>query len=289
MLQRVVRQLRGAGLAENITVVTGAAQRAQVLEQLGADTVQLITEPARRGTFSAIALACAYLHFARGCSPDEHILVLPVDSYVDDDYFALLASLDDALTTHASADMILVGAKPTYPSEKYGYIVPASGEDVPAVLRFREKPRERDAAALIAQGALWNCGVFAFRLQTLLAQSRRRMDYTSYTQVRTSYEELDAGSLDKVVLEQPGITARVLRYGGAWMDIGTWNTLADVLSADSFGNVRMSEDCRRTQVLNTTQLPVVVMGAKDMVVVVSEQGILVADKVRSSYVLEMLD
>lgn len=108
--------------------------------QLG-DAVGVSVEPCRRDTFPAIALATAYLHDIQGVRLEKAIVVCPVDPNVDDDYFAALKGLGD-LAAAGIANLPLMGVEPTYPSEKYGYIIPVSKDNVSKVITFREKPTE---------------------------------------------------------------------------------------------------------------------------------------------------
>ncbi len=122
MLQRVYRQIKEAGLDGGITVATSAAQAESIKGQLG-EAVSIVVEPERRNTFPAIALSAAYLYFEKGCPLKETVVVLPVDPYVGEEYFQMLHKLDAAVQAGA-ADLVLMGVAPTYPSEKYGYIIP---------------------------------------------------------------------------------------------------------------------------------------------------------------------
>ncbi|MGN0976110.1 MAG: sugar phosphate nucleotidyltransferase, partial [Gemmiger sp.] len=159
MVQRVYRQIRQVDPDATVTIATSKTQVSAIHNQLG-DGVGISVEPCRRDTFPAIALATAYLHDVQGVAGDEAVVVCPVDPYVDDSYFEALKSLG-ALAARGAANLVLMGIEPTYPSEKYGYILPETGENVSPVRTFREKPDEATAAAYIAQGALWNGGVFA--------------------------------------------------------------------------------------------------------------------------------
>ncbi|MDR1806188.1 MAG: hypothetical protein LBQ80_05420 [Clostridium sp.] len=289
MLERICRQLKEVGLTDNFTVVTGAAQRDLVLAYIGDKGASVLAEPARRNTFPAIALACAQLHFEKHCPDDETVLVMPVDSYVENDYFRLLAELEGVFESQKDADLLLVGAIPTFPSAKYGYIVPEDREAATSlVTEFREKPTEPQAAELIKKGALWNCGVFVFKLGYMLAELSKRIALTSYEAVLKQYNALEKESFDRVLPEN-GARAAVCKYGGSWVDIGTWNTLADVMGTRVIGNARLDCACENTQVINTTDKPVVVMGAMDMIVVATDEGILVADKLLTPFILEMTD
>ncbi len=90
-------------------------------------------------------------------------MVCPVDPYVDEDYFETVKELAH-LAERGEANLVLMGIEPTYPSEKYGYVIPESKERVSKVSTFKEKPTADVAKQYIAKGALWNGGVFAFQL-----------------------------------------------------------------------------------------------------------------------------
>ena len=162
MVQRVYRQIRQVDREADITVATSRAQVSTLRHQLG-DDVDISIEPYRRDTFPAIVLVSAYLHDVKGMSLDEAVAVCPVDPYVEERYFAAVKELTK-LAVDGTAKLMLMGIEPTYPSAKYGYIIPETKDRVSAVSAFKEKPDEATAAQYIAQGALWNSGVFVFRL-----------------------------------------------------------------------------------------------------------------------------
>lgn len=281
MVQRVYRQLRAATDAE-ITIATGASQVESIKNQLG-DKVSIVVEPERRNTFPAIALAAAYLRLEKNCAPDETIIVLPVDPYVGNEYFAMLKTLDKAVRDNA-ADIVLMGVAPTYPSEKYGYIIPAeTDKEINRVREFKEKPDEKTAQEFIDRGGLWNCGVFAFRLSYMMDIVNSAIRYESFEDVFGKYNSLEKTSFDYAVVEKADSVA-VVSYGGEWKDLGTWNTLTEVMDNKPIGDVIISEDCVNTHAINELEIPVIVMGAKNMVVAASPDGILVADKEQSSYI-----
>lgn len=283
MVQRVYRQIQAADLNADITIATGEAQVESIKNQLG-DKVSIVVEPERRNTFPAIMLSAAYLYFEKHCSDDETIVILPVDPYVNDKYFQTLKQLDTAVKGNA-ADLVLMGVKPTYPSEKYGYIIPENGN---SVREFKEKPDSKTAENLILQGGLWNCGVVSAKLSYLMKFLRSKINCNSYPEVIGKYSELEKNSFDYVVLEKSRSVA-VVPYEGEWKDLGTWNTLTEVMDGEPIGDVKISDDCVNTHVVNELEIPVVVMGAKDMVVAASPDGILVADKVQSSYIKKYVE
>ena len=286
MVQRVYRQLTSVTDAQ-ITISTSASQVETIKNQLG-ERVSLVVEPERRNTFPAIALSAAYLRFEKNCSLDETVIVLPVDPYVDGNYFSMLNTLDKAVQENA-ADIVLMGVKPTYPSEKYGYIIPKSTDKaVNPVREFKEKPDVKTAEKYIAKGALWNCGVFAYKLSYLIDIVDSVVKSDKFDDVEKHYNSFEKTSFDYAVVEKAKSVA-VVSYNGEWKDLGTWNTLTEVMDSKPIGDVIITDDCKNTHAINELEIPVIVMGAKDMVVAASPDGILVADKVQSSYIKKYVE
>ncbi len=301
MLQRVYRQLCLAGLDEGITVATSMSQVESIKGQLG-EKVSVVVEPERRNTFPAIALSAAHLFFEKNCPPDETMVVLPVDPFVEDRYFRMLQWMDSVVQAER-ADIVLMGVKPTYPSEKYGYIIPDSTQDrmgcnensliqyhgtVLKVLEFKEKPDALAAQDFIGRGGLWNCGVFAFKISYLIDILDHTIGCGCYADIEQNYNRLEKTSFDYAVVEKAESVA-VVTYDGGWKDLGTWNTLTEVMEEKTIGDVSISENCKNTHVINELGIPVVVMGVKDIVVAASPDGILVSDKEQSSHIKKYIE
>ena len=280
MIQRVVRQVQNAVPDVSITIATAREQMSLIRRQLG-NQVNISIEPCRRDTFPAIALVSSYLHDKCDVSYDEPIAICPADPYVDEEFFLSIKRLLTSIECGASANLLLMGIEPTYPSEKYGYILPTGRTGQSPVRAFKEKPDEELAARYIENGALWNSGVFVFRLGYALDKSRQLLGSASYEEILHSYAALPKISFDYAVVEKEDSIA-VQRYSGTWLDVGTWNTLSEVMSEYSIGRVTMDEACSNVHVVNTLSVPVLCMGMKDAIVAASPEGILVADKDRSS-------
>ena len=280
MAQRVCGQVHHAIPGAQITVATSKAQVSVLRSQLG-DRVDICVEPCRRDTFPAIALVSAYLHDVKGVDENGAVAVCPVDPYVEDSYFSAVHQLTQLVETGA-AELMLMGIEPTYPSEKYGYILPQGKETVNHVLSFREKPDADAAQRYIDEGALWNSGVFAYRLGYVLTRARRLLGCSDYEGLLAAYESLEKISFDYAVVEHES-NIGVLRYGGAWKDLGTWNTLTEIMKETALGDAVLDDGCRNTHVVNEMDVPVLVMGAQNLVIAASPEGILVADKAASSY------
>lgn len=285
MVQRVFRQIKTVDREATVTIATSKTQVSSIHNQLGND-VTVSIEPFRRDTFAAIALATAFLHDIQGVESDEPVVVCPVDPYVEDAYFEILKEMSAQVEKNES-NLILMGIKPTYPSDKYGYIIPKDNTSN-VVDHFVEKPSRTNAAAYISEGALWNGGVFAFRLKYVLEKSKELLGSASYSHLYENYESLKKKSFDYAVVEkEPYI--QFIPYDGEWKDIGTWNTLTEAMSEPVLGEGILDDACENVHILNELDIPVLAMGIKDIVISASPDGILVSDKIQSGYIKQYVD
>ena len=281
MVQRVYRQIKAVDTDATVTIATSKSQVSAIHNQLG-EEVGISVEPCRRDTFPAIALAAAYLKDVQGVGEEESVVVCPVDPYVENDYFEALKALGDRAAV-SSANLVLMGIEPTYPSEKYGYIIPIGKEQVSKVSMFKEKPTQEVAKDYIAKGALWNGGVFAFKLGYVLNRAHELIDFVDYDDLFNKYDTLNKISFDYAVVEhEPEI--EVMRFAGTWKDLGTWNTLTEAMDSHAVGEALFNENCENVHVVNELDVPILCMGLKDVVVSASPEGILVSDKEQSSYI-----
>ena len=286
MVQRVYRQIRKVDTDATVTIATGKTQVSAIHNQLGED-VGISVEPYRRDTFPAIALATAYLVDVMHVAPSESVVLCPVDPYVEDGYFEALKELSEQ-ADKCEANLVLMGIEPTYPSEKYGYIIPESTDHVAEVRTFREKPTADVAEQYIAQGALWNGGVFAYKLGYVMDKAHEMMDFTDYQDLFDKYDTMKKISFDYAVAEHES-KIQVVRFAGMWKDLGTWNTLTEAMEEQAIGQAIMNDQCQNLHVVNELDVPVLCMGLKDMVVAASPDGILVAEKEQSSYIKPFVD
>lgn len=318
MVQRVYRQIKNIDKNANITIATSNAQVPALKNQLG-DKIDVSIEPCRRDTFPAIVLACMYLKDVKKIDINDTVVISPVDPYVNDDYFKCLKELDDKMKSSKN-NIGLIGIKPTYPSEKYGYIVVRKDENnykegnnrreennrrgehceptdasytSPAMVveKFIEKPTEPEAQKLINSGALWNGGVFCFKLKYIVDKAHELIDFKDYNDLYNKYDSLTKISFDYAVVEKEK-NIDVVVYEGEWKDIGTWNTLTEVMTEKIVGNVIIDEKSNNTNVINELNIPIIVMGLNNAVVAASYDGIFVSDKNESSYnkpLVEKLD
>lgn len=286
MVQRVYRQIHDQDPNAAVTIATSKSQVSAIHNQLGT-AVGISVEPCRRDTFPAIALAAAYLHDVQGVSEEEAVVVCPVDPYVEHDYFAALKMLGERAAA-GQTNLVLMGIEPTYPSAKYGYIIPQDQNRFSKVSMFKEKPDEETAKTYIEKGALWNGGVFAFRLGYILNRAHELISFKDYQDLYQSYESLEKISFDYAVAEHE-THIEVMRFGGMWKDMGTWNTLTEAMESESIGKAILNETCDNVHVVNELDVPVLCMGLQDVVVSASPEGILVSDKAQSSYIKPFVD
>ena len=286
MLQRVYRQIKKADADAKVTIATSKAQVSAIHNQLG-DDARISAEPCRRDTFPAIALATAYLTDVMGAGPEEPVVVCPVDPYVEDNYFEALKELS-CQAGKGEANLVLMGIEPSYPSEKYGYIIPEGNKDIEFVKTFREKPDAETARSYIKQGALWNGGVFAYKLKYVLDKARELAGYKSYQDLFERYSTLGKISFDYAVVEKED-KIQVMRFAGSWKDIGTWNTLAESMGENVIGRGIIGDACSGVSIVNEMDVPVLAMGLSDVIISASPEGILVSDKEYSSYIKPYVD
>lgn len=282
MVQRMYRMIHEVDEDAQITIATSENQVTSINAQLG-DKVGISIEPCRRDTFPAIALATAYLHDLKGITRDETVVVCPVDPYVETPYFQMLERLSDQACKR-EANLVLMGIEPTYPSEKYGYILPQSSEPLSLVDSFKEKPDAPTAEKYIKQGALWNAGVFAYNLKYVLDIAKNVFGTSSYQELFDNYANLTKISFDYAVVEkEPKI--QVMRFAGEWKDLGTWNTLTEAMSDEVAGNA-VAAECENTHVINELQIPLIALGVKNLAIAATPDGILVTEKSKSDKLKE---
>ncbi|MDE6553493.1 MAG: mannose-1-phosphate guanylyltransferase, partial [Muribaculaceae bacterium] len=289
MVQRVVRQIQEANLNVTITIATSVSQQDSIISQLG-NNVNIVTEPSRRDTFPAICLASEYLLKEKNCPKDEVIIVMPCDPYTENGYFSVIDRMAQCVKSDL-AELILMGIKPSSPSSKYGYVIPGTqlgkGEAF-RVERFTEKPTEKIAEQLIAEGAFWNGGVFAFRLGYMTDLAAKYVNYPTFEEIRQHYDEFKKISFDYEVAEKAKSVA-VVPFEGKWKDLGTWNTLTEELPQNQYGNVCTDGTGNDTHVINELDVPIMCIGTHDLIIAASPDGILVSDKSLSENIKSYAD
>ena len=287
MLQRVYRQTTQALPDVSIIIVTSAAQRDSITTQLGND-VTIVAEPERRGTFPAIALASSHIALNEKCDADEIIVVIPCDTYADADYFDSILDATQIIK-EGKAELALIGTTPTVASSKFGYIIPRKETNgTYSVESFTEKPAKADAEKLIAAGALWNAGVFAFKLGYMNSFVSKYISATTFDGIIKEYSNLPQSSFDNEVVVKSPSTA-VVAYANNWKDLANWNSLSQELPDKHIGNVFTGESVKNSTIINELELPIVCDGIEDAIVVAGYEGVLVCSKKASEGIKQKVE
>ncbi|WP_051237271.1 sugar phosphate nucleotidyltransferase [Paenibacillus pinihumi] len=288
MLQNTLHELGEAGLLEHTVIASSENQLSLLQEQLGS-SVPCIIEPERRDTYPAIALSASFMHSEWNIPDDEVIIVLPVDGKADSTFYKRLSELKAAVASGDSR-IALLGVTPTYPSSKYGYIVPATDcrQQPYAIKRFVEKPDTATALELIEQGSLWNCGIFAFKLGYLIGKLREAGFPSDFHALKKSYHLLPKTSFDYAIVEQEPLLGGLL-YEGNWEDMGNWEAISTLLNQPVYGDGILGDGCDNTHIINELETPVIVNGIPDAVIIAGESGILVTNKRQAGNIKPLVD
>ena len=292
-----VDRLQGLIPRDHILLVTGASLAAPLREALGLPLENVLVEP--RAASTAPALAWATLEAERR-DPDAVILSVHADWAVGDaNAFRRTAARALAVAT-AQDSLITVGIVPNRPETGYGYIVPGDPleGDAKRVARFTEKPDTDTAKELIAQGALWNSGLFAWSAKRLRAELvahtpeiANQLPLLGRADVVGFFAGVRPVSIDVGVLER---SKRVAVVPGAfpWDDVGTWDALPRVRGLRPDENVthgRVFVDRSEGCVVWSDGDPIVVRGVKDLVVVHANGRILILPRAEAAEIKKTLD
>jgi len=311
MFQLSVERLDPLFPVERIFVVTAAEQ----VDVLSRQAPQLpggnfVAEPLPRGTASAIGLAALYL---RRRDPEATMAVLTADHYIADTT-AFRRVLAAAYQIAQQGHLVTLGIKPSFPSTGFGYI--ERGEFLAEIIglatyrvqAFREKPDAATAEAFVADSLhTWNSGMFIWRVDRILAEMQKQMP-RFYEQLMQIDDALDADRESQVLGEVwPTVVPKTIDYGimeGAddaavipadigWSDIGNWATLLEILPGDGNGNVVMDADLlgvdtTKTLVYGNHRL-VVTIGLSDLVVVDTDDALLICPRDRAQDVKKIVD
>ncbi|AET61282.1 mannose-1-phosphate guanylyltransferase [Paenibacillus terrae HPL-003] len=290
MLSRVYRQLTIAEL-DSSTLLLAHRSQVNLAFRHTEGRLPVLGEPAKRGTFTAAALAAAHFH-ARGVGLDEIVCIAPADMFAGNDFFHSVAALP-SLLLDSGADLAMLGTRPTHPSDQYGYIIPDRGGirkgniSYASVARFTEKPDRTGAQQLISQGALWNCGIYAFKLRYMLACMERSDLPLNDKALCAMYDSLPVRSFDEEIAERAE-RAVVLPYEGEWRDIGSWQALSEQLGNRVIGRGQISGPAHGTHIVNELPYPLHVIGVEDIIAAASPDGILIAAKSHANAIKEKL-
>ena len=313
LFQSTVARLEALFPPERILVVTVADQAREMRQQVPSIPEEnYLIEPAPRGTASVVALAAAVLQKR---DPQAVMAIQTADHHIrNKDLFNYLIST--ALDVAEKNYLVTLGITPTFPSTGYGYIQqgePMIGEykyPVYTVKRFKEKPDEATAQALLRSGDhSWNSGMFVWRVDVILAEVQRQMPrlydavdaiaaYWNTPQrdevVRSRWMDLKSQTIDYGVMEKAERVAVLPAGGLGWSDVGSWDSLFEVLLPDMNGNVatnvqHLGLDTHNTLLYGTDERLVVTIGLDDIVVVDSGDVLMICKVDQSQKVRDVVE
>lgn len=292
--QDTLQRVSDERLFERPIVVTGAAYRFMVLEQLAEMGMQadILLESARRDSGPAIAAGAAY---AAKRNADAVLLALAADHVVRD-AGAFVAACEASLPVANAGRIVTFGVKPERAATEYGYISPGDvvQDAVRSVTSFVEKPDAATAARYVKDGYLWNSGNFMFRADVLLAEYRK-VDSASIDAVnravnqgqrdlaflnldKDAFESATPISIDYAVMEKTA-RAAVIPVSFGWSDVGSWHAVWELSEKDEQGNAANgaavfdnSHNCN----VSTDKAVVALEGVDDLVVVSTQDAVLVS-------------
>ncbi|MFD1704183.1 mannose-1-phosphate guanylyltransferase/mannose-6-phosphate isomerase [Methylopila henanensis] len=308
MLQATALRVADPARFDAPIVVTNAEHRFIVAEQLAqiGSRATIALEPARRDSAAALGAA---VRLAALRDPEAAVLALASDHVVLDEP-GFLEAVARGLPAAEAGRIVAFGVEPTEPTSKYGYIRPGAPLDgapgVSAVAAFVEKPAREAAERLIAEGCLWNSGNFLTRAQTLQDELERlapgiagpaiaaadgaRQDLDFLRLDPDSFARAEAKSIDFAVMEKTPLMA-VTPGAFGWSDVGSWSALWEIAPRDADGNALIGP----TAAIGSTNCYVrsdkyltAVVGVDDVVVVATQDAVLVTTRERTDEVKAMV-
>jgi mannose-1-phosphate guanylyltransferase len=303
LLAATVRRLSPLVPVENVIVVTGEHLAEGTQKAVpGVPAAQILKEPAARNTAPCIAWANATV--AR-LDPDAVVMVLPSDHFITDEK-AFQSVLAQAVKAAEAGHVTTVGIVPTRPETGYGYIevgAPLSG-DARAVARFVEKPQLEKAKEFVAAGPqkyLWNAGMFFFRVKDMAALLEKHLPSVAAgvskmgidaAKIKEIFPTLESISIDHGVMEKAGNLAVVPGDFG-WNDVGSWQSAWELASKDEAGNALgkddLAIDAKNNLVRGTGGKAIALVGVNDLVVVETDDALLVMPRSRAQDVRAIVD
>lgn len=303
LLQQTVERFLIIAEQKDIVIVTNKDYIFHVqedLHEIGAEKINVITEPTGKNTAPAIALAISYCKDCLNCNDDEILFVSPADHLIKPSKkFAELVQQAEQVSKEKN-DIITIGIKPTKPETGYGYIQTADkiGENVFAVKSFKEKPDKVTAEKYIVEGNYyWNAGMFMFsiaRMETELEQyipEIVKISQQGYEICVNKFNEMPDISIDYAVAEKSTYMAVMTMKEIYWNDIGSFDSIAEVLADKNgngiYGDV-IADGCCNTTILGSDRL-ISGIGLKNLIVVDTPDSLLITEKGKSQEVKKVVE
>lgn len=302
LIQQAASRCQPAIPRDRTWVVTGAAHAVETARQLpDVPANQILVEPCGRNTAPCIALAAIQI---LANDPDGIMLAMPADQVINPtEKFQQAIAEAVSVIENDPAALVLIGIEPKYPATGFGYI--QRGEKIPSkvcptfkVSSFREKPNLETATQFVAAKEFyWNCGIFAWRAQTILdALKEFSPEITSRLErirpgigsvrwqqfLETEFPQMPSISIDYAVLEKAAPRVRVIEAPFEWDDVGSWQALPRLFPSDESGNTINGRCCAVETsgciIRSSEEHLVATIGVKDLIIVHTPTATLVAEK-----------
>jgi len=309
LLQKtVLRNLKIIRSIDDIVLITNNEyqfhiknQIKEVLPDIDIEKLNIILEPIGRNTAPAIALATKYITEKMSVSEDEPVLVSPSDHIIHpDEEFREYVKEGEKLAKEGY--IVTFGINPTKPETGYGYIEAdkeIKGTKAYKVKKFHEKPDlEKAKEYLISGNFFWNSGIFMFTPRTIMEEIKRHspeihslIDSRTFEEVIMSFEEMPDISIDYAVMEKTE-KAAVIPMSITWSDVGSWDSVYDVLDKDEKGNVKegnvISIDTEGSLIIGDNRL-IAAIGIKDLMIVETPDVIVIARRGEGQKIKELVN
>lgn len=293
LLQQTAERLCRVISPEDIIVITNDDYKFHVKSDLDFLPLNhLILEPMGKNTAPAIALGIKYCIEKLGCSEDEVVFISPSDHVIKPAHkFSRYINLSEKIAR--DGNIITLGIKPDRPETGYGYIKVGRQKNEAGRMKyfkaekFTEKPDVKTAGRYIREGNYyWNSGIFAFSIGAMKESFQRhapqiaKMLDMSFDELTANFKKMPDISIDYAVMEKSDkvVTVPLDIY---WNDIGSWDSLYDVLNKDKNGNVCAGDvlpvDTKNTLIIGEKRL-ISTIGLEDCLVVETDDAILIAKK-----------
>ncbi|MEN3334498.1 MAG: mannose-phosphate guanylyltransferase [Blastocatellia bacterium] len=308
MFEETIHRVRPFVVEDHIYAVVGQSHAELTRQALGASAAKMLVEPLARNTAAAIGLAAVHV---RRSDPDGVMIVLPADHFIADlENFAHTAQA--AAEIAAAGAIVTIGIQPTRPETGYGYIQIGEAEGRARdrayyrVARFVEKPDQQTALGYLASHQYaWNSGIFVFTARTILTEMAaclpelasgldeiaQAIGSPGYNQtLERIYRRLEAISIDYGVMEKTAAPVYAFKADFAWSDVGSWQALYELRAgeADADGNLLLGDvataEAKSNLIYSTTDRAIALLGVEGLIVVDTQDALLVADRRRSQEV-----
>lgn len=309
MLQKTVERIKGLVPPEQVFIATNENYRKAIEDQLPEVPAEnLIIEPYKRDTAPSIGLSAIYINRK---FPGSTMIVLPADHLIKDEERFVELLRKAIMVAAAGENLVTMGIKPTHPETGYGYIHfgqvyhRIDDDRVYRVKAFTEKPDLDTARSFLEDGNyLWNSGMFVWNINTILKEIENHMPHLSESLakiekaldtdleekvIRDEFKKIEGISIDYGIMEKAE-NIFVLPGDFGWDDLGSWPALERVKKMDKDGNVILGKHYgidTRNSIIHSPDKVVTTIGLENIVIVNTEDAILICDKNRAQEVKEI--